>query len=279
MALSTSTLRPGLLVNLSIRTSGNVKYTKQVIEAEHLTEAGAEEARWETQRSIADPAEHKLSVETRSKMRSKIVAVCSDSAFGLLCPERDKDTLEAAIAEARKLADDFNANASMTQVNLYVLTGRIAPDDVEAVKAINSEVEGLLERMADGIGRLDVKAVRDAASRAKSVGEMLTAEMQARVQIAVDAAREAAKKIVKAGDQAAIEIDKSAMRKIRDMRTAFLDLDAAGEIQAPAAQGRGLDLAPAEEVAQTAAQAPAFDLGEAGEVGAPKAAPSAAIEL
>ncbi len=244
MAIQTSTLRPGLLVSLKTSINGNVRYSKEIITEEHKTETGTAEAVWQTQRVIAEPEEYENAKKCRSQAASLVRAVCAQSAFGLLCPESDADKLAKAIAAARDIADGFNEQAILTRVTVYVITGRIAPDDVEAVKAINSEIKDLMETMERGIKNLDVKAVRDAASRAKEVGAMLSADAQARVQIAVEAAREVAKKIVKSGEQAAQEIDLSAVRKIAEMRTAFLDFDEQKAIQAPAAEQRALDLAP-----------------------------------
>jgi len=74
---------------------------------------------------------------------------------------------------------------------------------------------------------------------------MLSPESETRVRIAIEAARTAARRIVQAGEQAAQEIDLSAVRKITEARTAFLDTDEGAEVQAPsAAPGRGIDLAP-----------------------------------
>lgn len=261
MTIKTSTLRPGLLVSLKTSVTGGVSYQKEVIEAEHITDEGVQKAAWQTQRTITDPEEHENAVKARSKARAKIRSVCADSAFGLLCPESDADKLEAAIAAAREIADGFNEVAKLTRVTVYVITGRIAPDDVEAVKAINSEVKDLLNAMSAGIENLDVKKVREAASRAKEVGAMLSADAQARVQIAVDAARAAAKKIVASGEQAAKEIDRATIRKITEMRTAFLDLDEQKAVEAPAVEQRALDLAPTEAVkAPAAATAPALEV-------------------
>jgi uncharacterized membrane protein YkoI len=66
------------------------------------------------------------------------------------------------------------------------------------------------------------------------------------VKIAIEAARKAAREIVKAGEVAEIEVDRQAMRKITEQRTAFLDLDEAKEIAKPKARGRAIDLEPAE---------------------------------
>jgi hypothetical protein len=246
--MQSTTLRPGLLVSLKTSLTGNVAYDKRILEAAHKTEDGEQRERWETLKTISDPAEQARAEKARSKAASAIRGVCAHSAFGLLCPERDADKLEAAIAEARAIADRFNQSAALSRVSVYVITGRIAADDVEAVRAINSEVAELLARMAQGVERLDVKSIRDAADRAKSVGAMLPAETQARIQLAIDSARSAARQIVKAGEAAAQEIDTRAIRQITEARTAFLDLDDNGqEIERPQAEGSAIDLEPMEQ--------------------------------
>lgn len=244
MALQNQTLRPGFLVSLKTSCRGNVSYDKKEIEGDHIVEeTGEKKARWETTRLISDPEEHERALKARSTAARKIRSVCTHSAFGLLCPEIESEKLEKAIKEAREIADEFNKTASLSRVTVYVMTGRIAADDVEAVKAINSEVSDLMDLMQDGIRRLDVKAIRDAADRAKEIGAMLPPDAQVRAQMAIDTARQVAKNIVKAGEAAAQEVDEVAIRKITEMRTAFLDLDADGKpIAAPVAEARGVDL-------------------------------------
>lgn len=252
MPLQTSTLRPGILVALKTSIKGNVRYFKETIEADHIVEVDgtqARQAKWQTERTIQNAEEHARAVVVRGKVRSLITGACAISEFGLLCPEDRVERLEAAIAEARKLADDFNASAQITSVRVNIFPARIVPDDVEAVKAINSEVRDLLSAMSDGLSRLDVKVVREAANRARSLGQMLLPQAQERVAEAVEAARAAARKIVKAGEQAAQEIDVQAIRAIAEARTAFLDLEGTDEVAAPVEEGRALDLAPAETIA------------------------------
>jgi hypothetical protein len=247
MNIQTSTLRPGLLVSLKTSVAGNVRYTKVMLQTESREEGGGPAvARWETTRTIIDPVEHDLARKVQSVASGLIRRTCKESNFGLLCPEADAESLDAAVAEARKLVADFNATAKRSRVYVYVISGRIAPTDREAISAINSEVSDLLATMKQGLENLDVKQVRDAASRMKKIGTMLTPEMEARTKIAVDAAREAARKITKAGEQAAQEIDRQAIRRISEARTAFLDLSG-GEteedvVAAPQTQGRAIDL-------------------------------------
>lgn len=258
--MKTSTLRPGLLVGLSTSQRGNVTYDKRVIEGEHLTEVGSQRAQWETTRIIADPKEHERASNARMLARRTIAKVCANSAFGLLCPEDRGGELEKAIAEARKVVDEFNATSDLERVSLYVIIGRIAPDDVEAVKAINSEVEELLRRMQNGLRNLDVKVIREAANQAKQVGQMLSADAQARVQVAIDAARESAKQIVKAGEQAAQEVDLVTIRRIDEQRLAFLDLDGEREVEALPVQGRAVDFEPSAPAGVDLARQPALQL-------------------
>lgn len=240
-SISASTLRPGLLVSLKTSISGNVHYDKVDLEVEK-TEDGADRAKWETTRIITDRVEYEAARKARGKVTSLIRSVCSFSAFGLLCPEDRSDELDAAIKEARSVAEDFNANASLTRVHVYVIAGRVAQDDVEAVRAINSEVRDLLADMAGGVEKLDVQVIRQAASKAKQLGNMLSPTAEARVRIAIDTAREAARKIVKAGETAAIEVDRMAMRKITEQRTAFLDMGDQGEIATPQVEGRAIEM-------------------------------------
>lgn len=241
MTIQTDTLRPGRLVSLKTSTRGNVTYVKSEIEQE-TTEAGTSKKKWETTRTIVDAVEHEAAEKTRSQAWRAVASVCVKTAFGLLCPEANIEGLDKAVVEARKLVDAFNATASLSRVSIFVITGKVSPDDVEALKAINSEVRDLMEDMQRGMRELDVKAVREAATKAKEVGGMLSADYEAKVQIAVEAARSVAKKIVADGkDQSTV--DQFAINKITEMRTAFLDLDDSKEVQAPAHKGRSLDLA------------------------------------
>ena len=240
--LQTSTLRPGLLVSLKTSITGNVSYDRRDIESNHRTEEGKSKAKWETERTVEDPEELERAAETRGKAASLIRSVCAKSAFGLLCPETAAEELTKAVENARALAEEFNSTAKLTRVTIYVMTGRIAPDDVEAVKALNSEVRDLLSDMQRGVEKFDVKVIRESASKAKQLGAMLSVEAAGRVQVAIDAARGAASKIVKAGEEAAKELDMRTVRLLNDARTAFLDLDEGRAIATPAAQGRAIDL-------------------------------------
>lgn len=245
MALPTSTIRPGLLVALKTQVVGNCFYIKQTIYSDVSDDAGGLVAKWETERRIPNPREHEEAGQVRSQARRLVSSVCSQTGFGLLCPEARAADLETVVAEARVIVNEFNARAKETRVDLAILTGRISPDDVEAVREISREVRDLLTGMERGLAKFDVVAIRDAASRARSVAQMLTPGAQARVQDAVDAARAAARQIVKAGETAAQEIDAQALAAISSAKAVFLDIDVeAADVEAPQADGRAVDLDP-----------------------------------
>jgi len=245
MTTQPRTLRPGLLVHLSTSIRGNVAYFRNEIEPEHTTDEGARKVKWETERTISDPVEHEAACKVRGKVSGLIRGCCAQSAFGLICPDADEERLNTAIDEANQLADAFNSVAKLTRINLYVMTGRIAQDDVTAVKKISKEIRELMTVMENGIKFANADAIREAATKLRSVGMILSPDMQARVQLAIDTARKAAINIGRAGEQAAIAIDRAAMRKIAEQRTAFLDVDAeAKEVAAPQQSATAVDFEP-----------------------------------
>lgn len=257
----TDTLRPGLLVSLKTSLTGSVDYFKQTIEAAHIVEGVGEKAKWETLRVIADREEHDKGRKAQAEARSCITKVCTNTAFGLLCPLADKEALTQAVAEARLIAEAFNATAKQARLDVFVIKGQVASDDVEAVKAISAEVRNLMQTMEDGVRNVDAKVIREAANEARRLGTMLAPEAAGRLQVAVEAARTAARKIVKAGEQAAQQVDQGAIARLAECRTSFLDLDGAGEVASPETAGRGLDLTPLEQAIEvTAAPAPAAEV-------------------
>jgi hypothetical protein len=171
--------------------------------------------------------------------------VCAETAFGLLCPDNKAEELAAAVLEAHRLADEFNAGANYTMIRFDLIAGRIANDDADAFRAIAGEVRDLMSAMEEGVKQLDAKAVRDAALKARLIGQMLTPQAQERVREFIDVARAEARKIVKAGEKAAEQVDKAALAAMAKRRTTFLDLDTKTEVQAPVVRAaRAVELDP-----------------------------------
>lgn len=233
-----TTLRPGYMVALKTSTSGNVSYLKSG-ESEQQNADGSVSSTWETTRIVADPNEHKRAVQVRSRVRSLIRSACAKTAFCFICPLERRATLDANIEEARSLVKEFNNGAVHNRVEFNILIGEIAPTDVEAIRAINSEVRDLMQQMAVGIGGKDAEAIRDAADRAKQVAEMLQASVKEVVDETVAIARKAASGIAKAQRNGTdIAIDKDAIKAIKSSSRSFIDF--AEDVEpAPAAPKAG----------------------------------------
>jgi len=96
MTMQATTLRPGLLVALSTRVSGNVTYTRRDIETGRVVANGAVVSKWETERTVTNAEEADAASKARGKCRTLISSVCAQSEFGLLCPEDDAGKLDRA---------------------------------------------------------------------------------------------------------------------------------------------------------------------------------------
>jgi hypothetical protein len=263
MTIQITTIRPGRLVSLKTSVRGNVSYRKEDIDSSR--DAAGAHTRWQTERTIIDPTEHERAIKARSAICSLIRGKCSISAFGLLCPNEKVPDLEGAVKEARAIAAAFNQSASVTRIEVCVLAGEISDNDAEATRAINSEMRDLIDTMQQGIRDLDVKTVRDAANRAKSLGAMLSTDAANRAQQAIDTAREVARRIVKAGETAATEISESTLARMAECRAAFLDVDLPEtEIAAPISAPIGVDFeyVESERLQMVARDIPAIDFPE-----------------
>lgn len=243
MVLKPTTIRPGLLVSLKTTLKGNVSYYKRDLDHQEQIEGVVDI--WTTERLTRDKAEHERAVKARSKARACVTSVCAQSDYGLLCPQNREDQLDIALADAQRVAAEFNATAQHTQLTVFAVVGRVEQDDVRAIRAINDEVRGLLDEMQRGVANFDVEAIRAAANKARNVGQALNADAQLKLKDAIDAARVTARsiqKVVKAGEEASLEIDRNAIERIAQASVGFVDLDDATEISVPTSEGLGVDL-------------------------------------
>lgn len=243
--MSVLTLKPGLLVSLSARMSGGVRYERKDLDKTVETD-GPKVEKWETTKVVADPEEFDRANKVRSKCRSLIASACTRSAFGLLCPSTGEKALDDAIKESRELANAFNANAKTIQISVFVLKGRIAESDQEAAKAIADELKGLLGDMRDGVMAGDVERIRTAASEAKQMGRMLDDTAAKKIAAAVEEARFFAKEITRRmkeeEDTVASYVQEIQLANLAEKRFAFLDMDEVGEAVKVEAPVRAVDV-------------------------------------
>jgi len=292
--LQSSVLRPGLLVALATRVRGGIRYENVEVEQEHAVNETATRAKWETTRYILDRPEYERAQKARSKARGLVVSVCCQSSFGLLCPLGKEAELTEALAAAQKIANDHNESAKFTRLEVYVITGKVSDNDLEATRAISAEVRDLLDAMSEGIKAADPVAIRDAANRARAVSGMLSEDVQQRVGKAIEEVRGVARelaKAAKAGETAASVTQDLKLERLAAARFAVLDMGSCAAqapsegVAAPAAPA--IDLLPVDDESDAlpegleAAPLPSFDFDSAASGGIPIPAPAAtpSIEL
>jgi len=257
--MQTSIIRPGLLVSLKTTIRGGVSYQTETIESDHL-QGEARVAEWRTRREIADAAEHDSAVRARGLARTAILRTCCASTFGLLCPSSNESALSDGIAEARRVADEFNRGARFSRLDVFVIAGRIADSDTEAAAAIGSEVRDLIEAMERGVRNADPAAIREAANKARELSGMLSTDTAAAVSAAIAEVRSVARDIVRrverSGETAASVVQGLQLEALKAARFAVLDVDSV-----PAADAAPVDIfAPAIDLAPTD-DAPAVEVG------------------
>lgn len=225
-------LKPGLLVSLKSSVRGGVSYVRKDLEAH--TEEDSKVNRWETEKRVENAEEFEAANVARGKARTVISSICASSIFGLLCPNENESKLDEAIKEARAIAAAHNAQASHTQVEVFVIVGKIAQTDEEAARAIGNEVAELLEQMKSATLEGNVEKIREAANKARELGAILSDEAGKKVSAAIEEARKNAREIVKRvqkdGEKLAVVVKDLYVQRIDNARTAFLDLES-GEVQ------------------------------------------------
>lgn len=220
-------LKPGLLVALNTNVHGGVSYVREDLDRKE--EEGAKVQTWKTEKRVINADEFERATVARSKARSVIASVCSSSSFGLLCPQANEEKLDAAISEAKAIAAAHNDTAFHTKVDVFVIVGRIAQSDEEAAKAIANEVKGLLDQMKAATLKGDVEAIRQAANKARELGQILSEDAGQAVSKAIEEARKNARELVarvqKKGEKVADVVRDLYIQKIDSARSAFLDLE------------------------------------------------------
>ena len=228
-------IRPGYLVSLKTTLIGNISYHKQVLEREHVVEDGSEQARWETKRVIGDRDEHNLGRKMQADARAKITTVCTNTAFGLLCPEEKSNELQQAINEAKQIAAEFNRTARLSRINVYVIVGKIAPERFDVVSAMASEALELLTTIQSGIRNRDAVAIRTAANELRRLSDMFSENGRGKLQEALDAGRGAARKIIKVPAGPAHELEGQAAQVVNAVHRQFQQLTEGGSLALQAA--------------------------------------------
>jgi hypothetical protein len=113
--------------------------------------------------------------------------------------------------------------------------------------------------MERGVKSMDADVIRANANKATKLVSMLPREPSEKLREAIAIARREARRASKAGEKAAIEVDRVALQKIRDSQAAFIDFDQVEDVRlSVASAGGGIDLevAAPDTVAREVARKP-----------------------
>jgi HPt (histidine-containing phosphotransfer) domain-containing protein len=253
MTTQPTLLRPGILVGFKTNCDGGVRYETRDLDAsveQDELRAGAKTSRWETTKTVDDQMEFERASKTRVDARKLISRACVKTPFGLICPEAYEQELDRGIEQVHALIASFNETANFSRLSVFIMKGRIAASDEMAARAIASEMKDLLSEMNQAIDKLDPEAIREAATKAKTMSAMLQEEQQAKVSKAIEqakiAARTITKRVNKKGEEGATVIKELQREAIEAARLSFLDFSEVPVVKAgeemPAVNPNAFDL-------------------------------------
>jgi len=228
-------LKPGILINVTVRMSGGVSYRQK---SDDLLEASpdprlaaspnSEVDVWATTRTMADKKEYAAAIKVRATARNAIAAVCLQTPVGLVClPDREPE-VRAIVAQQETAIADFNRQARYTSVNMFVILANIDGMSDVNVQSVAAEVARSLELMENLTKDGDVAGARKEAIRLQDIAKLLDGQAESTALEAIEEVRTVAKRLKKVGEnlaaQAAVveSADWKACRAARFMMTAAL---------------------------------------------------------
>lgn len=258
-------LQPGFMIALSSRMKGGIEYLTLHEEASKR-EDGSLTQKWETTKNVSDIDEHERGVKVRGAALYEIKKLCVSTPFCLLCPDSNEAELDAGVEVAQGLVAAFNNSSTYTKIRLYVLKAKLLGDDEQTSAAIAGEMRNLFSEMDQAIRKMDPEAIRDAATKADEISQMLVLEQKEKVSEAILSARKVAREITKTIKQkgiGAINVASDYQEQLLAVSAAskvFLDFEEptllAPEDEAAPVQVQELDL---ESSAPTSVPAPYLD--------------------
>jgi hypothetical protein len=223
------TLKPSLLVAVSISRSGGVSYAREKLEQ---TLVGNHEVSvWKTTRDVPDVADVKKADAIASECRRKIAALCYRTAFGWIAPKEKEAELNQAWAEVRARVQQANAEELRTcRLTATCVKGEVVTDDHEAAEAILKDIGAFFAEVMEAINACDVKKIRQAVASMKGVDGLLDPAHSAALKAAVKQVKQVAsilhKEVEKKGQEIAAVIKQLDLSPIDAAMVMFIETEA-----------------------------------------------------
>jgi hypothetical protein len=190
-----------LLVGGQISKPGDVRYERLDEDSTEKREGDiikGERTRT-TRRVIRDTEGHKAATELVGKLNNELRKICATSPFGRVCRVDREPALREFIKSARERALEHNQSVlgRFHRVEVNLLPGMITQDSERAARTLVKEMQGLFDEVQRGLDACDVEAIREAATRIKSLGTVFPASQQKALDAAVKGARRVARTLVR----------------------------------------------------------------------------------
>ena len=227
-------LKPGYLISLKTNRHGGVKIRRKSLDVNPsdvtvIDESVTSVTKSEVTTIIADKNELKAAEKLRGALRYSVASHCAWSEFGLLAPRAKIETVRAAFKEAKEQARGWNANHTITRVDIFMLEGEIAENEAAASAAAASEVKDLIDEMKETILSGNVEYLRNnVLKKASQFQKMLDGEAATKFGSAIEEVRKAAREIVKGitkGEDVAMVVSKLKLESLNESNFAFLDME------------------------------------------------------
>lgn len=233
-------LKPGVIVNCSVKLVGGVKYFRKDLSADEVAHRAASVKgtvrKWESVEVVDDAEERDLGKHEQSNARKAIEAACCQSGFFMICPTEDEANLDEAIRKAEERAAAFNKMAWTCKIAVHVVKSTMMETDSRTTVSVATELQRILGDMREAVLVADVVSIRRAATEAKELAVVLDTASAAApvVSAAVSAARATATEILKRLKKGA-EVTEENVLKVAEIEAAeavmmkVLEVDGVGD--------------------------------------------------
>jgi hypothetical protein len=242
------TLKPSLLVAVSISRGGGVKYLREELQPPEQVPDKHEIKVWKTTKDVLDAEEFKKADRVAGECRRRIAEICTRRAFGWMTPKSREKELEAAWEEVKERLAETNAELKTCTLVGTCVKGEIVTDDQAAADAILQDIGAFFKDLLTAIEACDAKRIRATVATMKGLDQLLEPTQSEALQTAIKTAKSLATTITKEVDQKGKEI--SVVVKTLDLSPIDAAMVYFLETNAPVETGAGQVVPGAEQLAE-----------------------------
>ncbi len=170
--ITTTDLRPCLLVNLDCSRRGGQHYTR-ANERVIPTEDGSEKSEWETEKTIDNPDEFAEATSLQGKAKRAFAKLGRHTPGGIVVNRDKQDEVNALIEEWNASFDEFNTRATTTEVNFWVWVFDVTGENVSNLQVLIDQLADYLESLEQAVRGVEPAEIRDVLKRLGGFTDLL----------------------------------------------------------------------------------------------------------